>query len=100
MTLSTRSFYIWTFFVWFVLTAIGLTIYLGSIHSGGISLYIAAVLVPPLFLDITGVLRIDNFALWLLAVSALQLILCGVLVGALFGIKLSMSSSHNSHRRN
>jgi hypothetical protein len=58
----------------------GALLFMGSIHGGGPSLWVAAALVPPLFLDIYGLLKIDELWLWLFVVLTLQMILVTVLV--------------------
>ncbi len=83
----------WILAIWLTLTVIGLAIYVGSIHSGGTSLYVAAALVPPLYLDIKGFLRIDNFAVWLLVVAGLQLVFCGVVVSAIAAVRSALRPS-------
>jgi len=43
-------------------------------------LWLAGVVVPPLFLELTGRLRIEQFFLWLSAIVVLQFILVASLV--------------------
>lgn len=74
------------------LMLVGVLLYVSSIHSGGTSLYLSAVFVPPLYLDIIGKFPIDNFGLWVIAIACLQYPLCILYVltfKAVFGGKVA-----------
>lgn len=43
-------------------------------------LWLAGFIVPPLFLELTGQLKIEQFSLWLVTMVMLQLLLVGSLV--------------------
>jgi hypothetical protein len=51
---------------------VGLFLFFGSIHSSAVMICASAVIVPPLFLVIFGLLRPDNFLTMVITVAALQ----------------------------
>jgi hypothetical protein len=58
-----------------ITSAVGIPLFMASIHSGGPALWLSAVLVPPLFLDIAGYLKVEHFVVWLLTIGVLQVLL-------------------------
>jgi hypothetical protein len=61
---------------------VGLALFLGSLHSGGISIYLSGVFVPPLFLYIYGVFQTGSFLMWLVEVIVMQYGYCLIAVCA------------------
>ncbi len=59
---------------------VGLALFFGSLHSGGISLYLSGVFVPPLFLYIYGIFQTGNFFTWLAVVTVMQYGYCLLVV--------------------
>lgn len=66
----------WAIYIEIPLLAVGLFLFLGSLHSGGPLFYASAIFVPPLLLDIFGLLPASNFPIWLAMVASLQYMLC------------------------
>ena len=71
---------LWAVLLAIPLLAIGLFFFYASMESGGGMFYASAILVPPLALDIIGVLPKANLLVWLLIVGVLQYIYCFLLV--------------------
>jgi hypothetical protein len=58
----------------------GALLFFGSLHGGGAGLWLAAILVPPLFLDIYGLLKIGSPWQLIIVVFVLQVAFVALVV--------------------
>ena len=82
-----RRLGVWIIAITAVSSVVGIGLFVGSVHSGGAALWLAGFIVPPLLLEVTGQLNIEQFSLWVLAIVVLQLLLIASLVYGLAWIK-------------
>jgi ABC-type Na+ efflux pump permease subunit len=82
-----RRLGVWIIAITAVSSVVGIGLFVGSVHSGGAALWLAGFIAPPLLLEVTGQLNIEQFSLWVLAIVVLQLLLIASLVYGLAWIK-------------